>query len=38
VVTLESQVIATSLQADVALFPEAPARFHVEHGRLQPVD
>jgi DNA replication and repair protein RecF len=38
VVTLESQVIATSLQADVALFPEAPARFHVEQGRLQSVD
>lgn len=35
---LESQVIATSLQADTALFPTAPARFHVEHGHLKPVD
>lgn len=38
VARLECQVIATSLQADLALFPEAPARFHVEHGRLEPLD
>jgi DNA replication and repair protein RecF len=38
VAALGSQVIATSLQADVALFPKTPARFHVEQGRLQPLD
>lgn len=35
---LGSQVIATSLQSDVSLFPEAPARFHVEQGRLESID
>lgn len=34
---LGSQVIATSLQPDEALFPKLPARFHVEQGRLGPV-
>lgn len=38
VASLGSQVIATSLQANLALFPEAPARFHVEQGRLEPVN
>lgn len=38
VAALGSQVIATSLQPDVALFPEAPARFHVERGHLRAVD
>lgn len=36
--TLGSQVIATSLQAGVSLFPEPPAKFHVEQGRLERVD
>lgn len=35
---LGCQVVATSLQPDVALFPERPARFHVEHGALARVD
>ena len=34
VVRLGSQVIATSLDPDAALFPAAAKRFHVEHGRL----
>jgi DNA replication and repair protein RecF len=38
VADLGSQVIATSLQSDVSLFPEAPARFHVEQGRLESID
>lgn len=37
VAALGCQVIATSLQADVALFPETPARFHVERGDLRAV-
>ncbi|MEX0976559.1 MAG: DNA replication/repair protein RecF [Woeseia sp.] len=34
---LRCQVIATALQADDQLFPEAPALFHVEQGALNPV-
>ncbi len=34
---LGCQVIATALQADDTLFPEAPALFHVEQGVLSPV-
>ncbi len=34
VYALGSQVIATALDATVLRFPEAPARFHVEHGVL----
>ena len=37
VAALGSQVIATSLQPDLALFPEPPARFHVEQGQLRPI-
>ena len=35
VVGLGCQVIATSLEPDVALFPQLPAMFHVEHGALK---
>ena len=35
VVGLGAQVIATSLEPDTLIFPEEPALFHVEHGRLQ---
>ncbi|MGH8167715.1 MAG: DNA replication/repair protein RecF [Woeseiaceae bacterium] len=34
VVALEAQVIATALHSDARLFPETPARFHVEQGIL----
>jgi recombinational DNA repair ATPase RecF len=34
---LGSQIIATSLAADVLEFPEQPAMFHVEHGNLRQV-
>jgi DNA replication and repair protein RecF len=34
VVTLGCQVFATSLEAEVRLFPDPPAMFHVEHGHL----
>ena len=37
VVSLDCQVIATSLDPDALEFPQEPARFHVEHGRLEPV-
>ena len=33
--SLGCQVIATSLDPDVVIFPEAPRMFHVEQGRLQ---
>ena len=36
VVSLEGQVIATSLDPDALRFPQEPSRFHVEHGELQP--
>ena len=36
VIGLGCQIIATSLEPDVALFPAPPAVFHVKHGRLQP--
>ena len=32
VVTLGCQVIATSLDPDLVLFPEPPAMFHVDRG------
>lgn len=35
VVGLDCQVIATSLDAGQALFPESPRRFHVEQGNLR---
>ena len=35
VVGLDCQVIATALDADLALFPESPTMFHVEQGRLK---
>jgi DNA replication and repair protein RecF len=35
VVALGCQVIATSLDADVVLFPETPKTFHVEQGKLE---
>ena len=35
VVMLEGQVIATSLDPEALLFPRTPARFHVEHGKLE---
>lgn len=35
VVALDCQVIATSLDAGEALFPESPRRFHVEQGKLR---
>jgi hypothetical protein len=35
VVALDCQVIATSLDPGLALFPEPPRMFHVEQGRLQ---
>ena len=34
IVALGSQVIATSLDPDAVIFPQEPARFHVEHGVL----
>jgi len=34
---LGSQIVATSLAADVLKFPEQPAMFHVEHGILRRV-
>ncbi|MEX2496383.1 MAG: DNA replication/repair protein RecF [Woeseia sp.] len=36
VAALQNQVIATSLEPEPRLFPEAPARFHVERGTLSP--
>jgi DNA replication and repair protein RecF len=38
VVALGCQVIATSLDPDLVLFPEPPAMFHVEQGRLERVE
>jgi len=35
VVALDCQVIATSLDRDLVLFPEPPTMFHVELGRLE---
>jgi hypothetical protein len=35
VVALGCQVIATSLDPDVVLFPEPPKTFHVEQGKLE---
>ena len=35
VVGLGCQVVATSLEPDVPLFPASAAMFHVEHGRLE---
>ena len=35
VVALGCQVIATSLNPDLVLFPQPPRMFHVEQGRLQ---
>ncbi|MDH3546305.1 MAG: DNA replication/repair protein RecF [Gammaproteobacteria bacterium] len=35
VIGLGSQIVATSLEPDVPLFPQEPAVFHVEHGVLQ---
>lgn len=35
VAALGSQVIATALHEEVDLFPERPATFHVEHGRIR---
>jgi DNA replication and repair protein RecF len=37
VIALGCQVIATSLDAAPALFPEPPQAFHVEHGRVKKV-
>jgi len=37
VIGLGCQVIATSLGPDTGLFPDPPAVFHVEHGKLQKV-
>ena len=37
VVSLDCQVIATSLDPDALEFPQEPARFHVEHGALRAV-
>jgi len=37
VVGLGSQVIATSLERDIPLFPTAARVFHVEHGELKPA-
>ncbi len=37
VAALGCQVIATSLEADAALFDEPAALFHVEHGALERV-
>ncbi len=37
VVALGCQVIATSLDPDLVLFPEPPTMFHVERGRLERV-
>ncbi len=34
---LGSQVLATALQADEALFSDAPTMFHVEHGVVRPA-
>lgn len=38
VVDLGAQIIATSLDPDVLKFPEPPARFHVEQGKLTRLD
>ena len=38
VAALGCQVVATSLRGDVDLFPESPARFHVEQGQLRQLD
>ena len=35
VIGLGCQVIATALDPDTALFPDPPALFHVEQGKLQ---
>ena len=35
VVALGWQVIATSLEPDLVLFPDPPRMFHVEQGRLE---
>jgi DNA replication and repair protein RecF len=35
---LGSQIVATALEAKTLRFPEEPAMFHVEHGRLQKAD
>jgi recombinational DNA repair ATPase RecF len=37
VVSLGSQVIATSLDPEALIFPSPPAMFHVEHGALRQV-
>lgn len=37
VVSLDGQVIATSLDPDALEFPQKPARFHVERGELERV-
>ena len=37
VLTLGCQVIATSLDPDLVLFPQPPAMFHVERGQLESV-
>ncbi len=37
VFALGSQVIATSLEPDILKFPEKPAVFHVEHGKLSRI-
>ena len=37
VVALGCQVIATSLDPDLVLFPDPPTKFHVEQGRLERV-
>jgi len=34
VFSLGSQLVATSLEPETLSFPEPPAVFHVEHGRL----
>ena len=35
VVDLDTQVVATSLEPEAALFPEPPRLFHVEHGQVR---
>jgi recombinational DNA repair ATPase RecF len=37
VVSLSSQVIATSIHPDKSLFPERPNVFHVEHGVIKNI-
>ncbi len=38
IANLGCQVVATALEVDKSLFPQPPSLFHVEQGRLQPVD